>query len=223
MATTRQFPAPHLDLATLISDLQTWFQGQSFNCQTLQTEDGGTLLQIEKQGGWRKFAGMSTALNIVLRRKERDLEVEIGAGKWIDKAAAGAISLFVLWPLAVTAAFGAWEQSNMPGKVFDFISKWVLNHQGAPLAVAVKSGGDTTFYLSIGGRTSGPLTAVQIAQGLRGGDIPPAALVCPVGGQSWMSVDACPDIARMLPPPPPPPPPPPSPPPPMPPLPGDYE
>jgi hypothetical protein len=216
MATTRKFAAPHLELAQLTSDLNTWFLGLAFNCQTLQTEDGATLLQIEKQGGWRKFAGMSTALNVVLRHKDRELEVEIGAGKWLDKAAAGAVSLFVLWPLAVTAAYGAWEQTKMPGQVFEFISKWVLSHQGAAPALAAKSTSDATFYLSIGGRTSGPLTAMQIVKGLRGGDIPPAALVCPVGGQSWMAVDACPDIVRMLPPPPPPPPPPP-----MPPLPDD--
>ena len=35
----------------------------------------------------------------------------IGAGKWLDKAIAGTVSIFVLWPLAVTAGFGAWEQS----------------------------------------------------------------------------------------------------------------
>jgi hypothetical protein len=219
MATTRNFPAANVDLGLLANDLHTWFLGQSFNCQTLTTEEGGTLLQIEKQGGWRKFAGMSTALNVVLKHAGRELSVEIGAGKWLDKAAAGAVSLFVLWPLAVTAAYGAWEQGNMPGRVFEFISKWVLSHQGAAPAVAAKPAGDTTFYLSIGGRTSGPLTAEQIVKGLRGGDIPAAALVCPVGGQSWMSADACPDIARMLPPPPPPPPPLP---PPMPPLPGEY-
>jgi hypothetical protein len=149
------------------------------------------------------------------------LTVEIGAGKWLDKAAAGVVSLIVLWPLAVTAALGAWEQGNMPGRVFEFISKWVLRHQGASPAVAAQPGGDATFYLSLGGRTSGPLTAMQIVKGLRGGDIPVTALVCPVGGQSWMSPDACPDIVRLMPPPAPPPPPPP-PPPPMPPLPGEY-
>lgn len=129
MATTRTFPAAHLDIGLLANDLHTWFLGQSFNCQTLTTEQGGTLLQIEKQGGWRKFAGMSTALNVVLKHTGRELIVEIGAGKWLDKAAAGAVSLFVLWPLAVTAAYGAWEQGNMPGRVFEFISKWVLSHQ----------------------------------------------------------------------------------------------
>jgi hypothetical protein len=50
------------------------------------------------------------------------LTVQIGAGKWIDKAAAGTVSLFLLWPLAITAGFGAWQQMQMPEKVFDFIA-----------------------------------------------------------------------------------------------------
>jgi len=207
MSKTRTFPAGNVDAARLADDLHTWFLGQNFNCQVLQTEDGGTLLQAEKQGTWRKFAGMSTALNVVMRQTGRELAVEIGAGKWLDKAAAGVVSLFVLWPLAVTAAFGAWEQSNMPNRVFDFISKWVIGHQ-APSAIPsarARWAGDTSYYLSIGGRTSGPLTAAQIVAGLRGGDIPPTALFCPVGGQAWSAVEACPDIVRLLTPPPPPP------------------
>jgi hypothetical protein len=50
------------------------------------------------------------------------MTVEIGAGKWIDKAAVGTVSMFILWPLAVTAGLGAWEQMKMPEKVFDFIA-----------------------------------------------------------------------------------------------------
>ena len=37
------------------------------------------------------------------------------------KAAAGTVSLFILWPLAITAGFGAWEQMKMPERVFDYI------------------------------------------------------------------------------------------------------
>jgi hypothetical protein len=29
--------------------------------------------------------------------------------------------MFILWPLAVTAGFGAWEQAKMPEKIFDYI------------------------------------------------------------------------------------------------------
>ena len=64
---------------------------------------------------------MATSLNIVFREADGLLTVEIGAGKWIDKAAVGTVSMFILWPLAVTAGFGAWEQMKMPDKIFGFI------------------------------------------------------------------------------------------------------
>lgn len=64
---------------------------------------------------------MATSLNIVFHQSADSLTVEIGAGKWIDKAAVGTVSMFILWPLALTAGFGAWEQAKMPEKVFDYI------------------------------------------------------------------------------------------------------
>jgi hypothetical protein len=52
--------------------------------------------------------------------------VEIGAGKWIDKAAGGAVGMFLLWPLAFTAGFGAWQQIKMPDKIFEFIGSRLM-------------------------------------------------------------------------------------------------
>ncbi|MGA2067439.1 MAG: hypothetical protein ABSG86_20885 [Thermoguttaceae bacterium] len=76
----------------------------------MKIEDGGLLLQVEKSGAWRRFVGMSTALNVCFRHTGSTLNVEIGGGRWIDKAVAGGVSLIVLWPLAVTAGIGAWAQ-----------------------------------------------------------------------------------------------------------------
>jgi hypothetical protein len=65
---------------------------------------------------------MATSLNVVFHQGEDDtLTVEIGAGKWIDKAAVGTVSLLILWPLAITAGIGAWEQMKMPDNIFDYI------------------------------------------------------------------------------------------------------
>jgi hypothetical protein len=80
------------------------------------------LLQIEKVGGWRKFVGMSTALNIVFHQVENTVNVEIGAGRWIDKATTGTVAYFILWPLAVTAGIGAWQQLKMPERIFEHVS-----------------------------------------------------------------------------------------------------
>ena len=51
------------------------------------------------------------------------MNVEIGAGRWIDKATTGAVAYFILWPLAVTAGIGAWQQLKMPERAFEHIAK----------------------------------------------------------------------------------------------------
>ena len=75
---------------------------------------GATLLQVKKPGGWRNFLGMSTSLNVLLSLTNDDLSVEIGEGKWLDKVVVGTLSLLVLWPLIPFAAYGAWQQANLP-------------------------------------------------------------------------------------------------------------
>jgi hypothetical protein len=111
------------DAPALITDLKSWLDAQGFDCQQMNTEDQCVLLQVKRRGGWRDFVGMSTSLNIVFNQSGDALVVEIGAGKWIDKAAAGVVSIVVLWPLALTAGFGAWEQMKMPDRIFDYIGR----------------------------------------------------------------------------------------------------
>ena len=83
----------------------------------MKTENAGELLQIKR----RDFVGMATSLNIVFHQSGDTLVVQIGSGKWVDKAAVGTVSLFILWPLAIAAGLGAWEQMKMPEKIFDYI------------------------------------------------------------------------------------------------------
>jgi TIR domain len=117
----RKYTCSPNDTPALISDLKNWPDAHRFDCQQMNTEDHDLLIQVKKRGGWREFVGMATSLNIVFHQSGDNLIVEIGAGKWIDKAAAGVVSLVVLWPLAVTAGFGAWEQIKLPDRIFGYI------------------------------------------------------------------------------------------------------
>ena len=83
------------------------------------------MLPIEKMGGWRKYVGMSTALNIVFRQVENTVNVEMGAGRWMDKAASGAVAYFIFWPLALMAGIGAWRQIKMPDRVFEQVAAFL--------------------------------------------------------------------------------------------------
>ena len=125
MTQSKSFSCPSSRFPELISSTQNWLSREGFKCQKLQTEDGGTLLQVEKVGGWRKFVGMSTALNIGFHQVENTVNVEIGSGRWIDKATTGAVAYFILWPLAVAAGIGVWQEMKMPERVFENITAFL--------------------------------------------------------------------------------------------------
>jgi hypothetical protein len=120
-STSRRYACPEEDAIRLIEDVKSWLDSQGFDTQQVSADDQSLLIQIKKRGGWRDLVGMATSLNILFHHNNNTLTVEIGAGKWLDKAAVGTVSLFILWPLAITAGMGAWEQMKMPEKVFDFI------------------------------------------------------------------------------------------------------
>jgi hypothetical protein len=125
MAQSKSFSCPSPRFPELVASTQSWLAGEGFKCQKLHTADGGTLLQIERVGGWRKFLGMSTALNIVFHQVENTVNVDIGAGRWVDKATTGAVAYFILWPLAVTVGIGAWQQLKMPERIFEHIGNFL--------------------------------------------------------------------------------------------------
>jgi len=120
-STSRRYMCPEEDALRLIQDVKTWLDSQGFDTQQVSADDQSLLVQIKKRGNWRDLVGMATSLNILFHHTEDTLTVEIGAGKWVDKAAVGTVSLFILWPLAITAGMGAWEQMKMPDRIFDFV------------------------------------------------------------------------------------------------------
>ena len=125
---SRSFLCPISIFLDLVGTLQNRLSAGGFECQRFQMEDGGIVLQIEKVGGWRKVVGMSTAIHIVFHQIENMVNVEIGNGRWLDKAAAGLLSTIILWPLAVTAGIGAWKQMKLPERIYGYIAEFLGNH-----------------------------------------------------------------------------------------------
>ena len=125
----------------LISSTQNWLVGEGFEYQEHTLEDGGTLLQIKKSAGWKKFVGMDAALNILFHHVNDTVHVEIGAGRWADKAAIGAASLVIFSPLLVTAGIGAYQQAKMPERIFEHIATYlsqngeIINEYETPPAI----------------------------------------------------------------------------------------
>jgi len=125
MMQSRSFFCPISIFQDLTRATQDWLSAEGFKYQRLQMEDGGIVLQIEKVGGWRKALGMSTVIHIVFHQVENMVNVEIGNGRWFDKAAVGLLSTIVLWPLAITAGLGAWQQMKLPERVYGYIAEYL--------------------------------------------------------------------------------------------------
>jgi len=128
MNQSRSFSCEPSRFKALIQTTQNWLTGEGFRCQKLMIEDGGTLIQIEKIGEWRKFVGMSTALNIIFRQIGNTVNVEIGGGRWADKAVVAGIATFVtLGVLIIPASIGTWQQAKMPERIFRHIAEFLIS------------------------------------------------------------------------------------------------
>ncbi|MGH8543283.1 MAG: zinc ribbon domain-containing protein [Gammaproteobacteria bacterium] len=135
--------APRME--ELVKHLEDKYRSRDFEVQVLDIFDGaarGKLFQTKEvsQKGWltqvKNVTGLGTAATVkLLARGHDDLEVEVTGGKWLDKAAAGAVSLVVLWPLIVTAAVGAWKQSTLLDEIYKDVALFLAGH--SPVAPAV--------------------------------------------------------------------------------------
>ena len=162
MSDFRSFPAANLDLDALTRALTDWFRSQHFDGQILGLQDG-VQVQVRQTEGWRKLSGASSALNVTMRKRDNTLNVEIGAGQWGDKAAAGAVGMFLLWPLAFTAAYGAWQQNHLPDRTFGFIDQFIATGgSGMAIGTAFSSVGSPGFA------TASPAAAPVGAYGVGG-------------------------------------------------------
>ena len=87
----------------------------------------GYLVQAREVSTWKKLSGLGQALQIqIIPHGEAEVLVNIGQAKWIDKAGAAAVGLFVFAPLFITSAVGAYLQNRLPDDIFVCIEKFIM-------------------------------------------------------------------------------------------------
>lgn len=108
--------------------LSNKYKAEGYEVQVVNIEDNGAhgvLLQMRNTadntaGGWlKKLSGLETCATVKLVEQGDALSAEVLAGKWLDKVAAGAVSMVILWPLFVTASIGAIKQKAMLDRVWN--------------------------------------------------------------------------------------------------------
>ena len=107
----------------------SFFRNQeNMETELVPTENGSTFLQARvRNGNLKQIVGMDKAIFVRFNPVgERQVQIEITKGKWVDKSIVMAISMVVLWPLTVTSGIGMIQQGKLPGKITTCVESYLM-------------------------------------------------------------------------------------------------
>ncbi len=135
MNESRVFMLNGTEVSQIVVRLENFFRTEKgMEVQSSRTTDGYVMQASQPKDGWKTLTGMRLAITVQMAVMGDRLNVSIGEGQWSDKIGAGAIGLFVAWPLAITAGMGAFKQKKLPGEVFQVIETTIMTG-GQPVVV----------------------------------------------------------------------------------------
>lgn len=135
MNESRVFMLNGTDMQKIVTRLEGFFRTEKgMEVQSSETTEGYVMQASQPKDGWKTLTGMRLAVTVQMTVMGNQLNVNIGEGQWSDKIGAGAIGLFVAWPLAITAGMGAFKQKKLPGEVFQVIETTIMTG-GKPVVV----------------------------------------------------------------------------------------
>ncbi|MBD3285144.1 hypothetical protein GF359_02035 [candidate division WOR-3 bacterium] len=117
--------------------LEKRYSEKEFEIQTLEARDAesrGYIFQARKWYSTRlaetasKLTGLDLAVTVKIRQVADSLDIEVGGGKWLDKAAVAGFGLFVAFSiLVIPAGIGAVRQHNLIEEVARDIDSFLNN------------------------------------------------------------------------------------------------
>jgi hypothetical protein len=125
---TRFYRAPGLDIERIARDLESCYLSQDYQVQHFGSKDR-MVVQLKMGSQLEAVIGMQAALTLTLERFPSGIIARVGQQQWVDKAAAGAIGMLLLWPLAVTAGVGAIRQASLESQVFGMLDTVVFRQR----------------------------------------------------------------------------------------------
>lgn len=150
MEESRVFLLNGVSLETVVKNVETFLKDEKgMEIQSAPVEHGCIIQATQKKDTLKMLVGMRLATTVQLVVSGENLNVVIGEGQWADKLGAGAVGLFLAWPLAVTAGIGVYQQKKLPEDVLNVISRTLMSPgQFAPKEV---TGGMMTGAVGNGG------------------------------------------------------------------------
>lgn len=142
MSDTRVYVLNGTDMQTVAERVEAFLKEEK-NMEVQGVPSGESyLIQATQKDTLRTIAGMKLATTVQMTVSGDNLNVTIGEGQWADKLGAGAVGLFIAWPLAVTAGIGAYKQKKLPEEILNLIGQ-VLMNPGQPVVTPAASGQGT--------------------------------------------------------------------------------
>lgn len=128
MEESRVFSLNGVSLETVVKSVETFLRDEKgMEIQSAPVEHGCVIQATQKKDTLKMLVGMRLATTVQLVVSGENLNVVIGEGQWVDKLGAGAVGLFLAWPLAVTAGIGAYQQKKLPEDVLNVISRTLMS------------------------------------------------------------------------------------------------
>lgn len=142
MSDTRVYVLNGTDMQTVAERVEAFLKEEK-NMEVQGVPSGESyLIQATQKDTLRTIAGMKLATTVQMTVSGDNLNVTIGEGQWADKLGAGAVGLFIAWPLAVTAGIGAYKQKKLPEEILNLIGQ-VLMNPGQPVVTPAAPGQGT--------------------------------------------------------------------------------
>ena len=127
MTESRVFMLNGTEVSQIVTRLENFFRTEKgMEVQSSQTTDGYVMQASQPKDGWKTLTGMRLAVTVQLTVFEGQLNVTVGEGQWADKIGAGALGLFIAWPLAITAGMGAFKQKKLPDEIFRTVENCIM-------------------------------------------------------------------------------------------------
>jgi hypothetical protein len=135
MATRNFYPRSAEHLEELIKYLELKYSKTGFEVQTLKAKEDelkGYIFQVRKSYRSElgeiasKVTGLDIAATAKIKQVDDSLDVEVGGGKWLDKAAVAGFAAFVAFSiLIIPAGIGAAKQHLMLKELVEDIDRFL--------------------------------------------------------------------------------------------------
>ncbi len=98
----------------------------------------GYFVQAREETQWKKWTGMDASVQVRIIPTGDMVNIEVGTGKWVEKAGIATVGMVVFAPLMATAALGAWGQKKLPQEIFAYVEQFIMSG-GRSVSVSMSS------------------------------------------------------------------------------------